>query len=256
MENELLNESLKQLEIFKDIRKKLQKKDCYFVWDKINKKWSYYIINISNCIYNRQLDIFDDALFLLENNRIPSACILSRCIIETHAFWMLLYDKVSRKIDDNSKIEDILNTIIEFTNSSRIKKELQEEFKSWKLEADKYNFTEQALDRMINELAKTKHVMDWLRIVYENEIIDRKIEKSEYELLYNALSEWVHPSQTSVFHNYTTETHLIKTSFGEVHLYDFAKMQCINALWFIQFTQRLYDITFQLWNIIDKIPKK
>ncbi len=37
--------------------------------------------NFANMILNRMIDLFDDVLFLLENNRIPSACVAAATTI-------------------------------------------------------------------------------------------------------------------------------------------------------------------------------
>jgi hypothetical protein len=45
-------------------------------------------VNFANMILNRNVDLFDDALYLLTSDRLSSACIIARCVMETHAVGM------------------------------------------------------------------------------------------------------------------------------------------------------------------------
>lgn len=208
-----------------------------------------YLSNYANCLLNRQIDIFDDAIFLLENGRTASACTISRGMIETYAFSSILYKKVAKIINGKSgkvSVDESLNIILEFTNSSRIKESEQKKIKKEIYNPDDYLFTEQAKHRFQNMLASSEHVMNALRELYKEEMEHSNVNESFFELIYDALSEWVHPSQTSIFHNYVPETQEIPTSMGIINLYDSARMNCAQALQLITDSMNVYDSTLKL----------
>lgn len=214
-----------------------------------------YIINYANCLLNRQADIYDDTMLLIDNNRIQAACVISRGMIETYAFAKFLSKRVAAILANNSGEEGVqkaLKLVISFTNSSRFKEADQKKLDKGVFVLDDYSFTEQAKHRFENSLASSEHVMDALRDLYKEETLHTKQKESGFEVLYDALSEWVHPSQTSVFHNYTPDTHKIPTSIGPIHLYDNAKYLCANALHFITDSMNIYNWTMELANEITR----
>lgn len=83
----------------KAIRKNMITKQCIIVSNLDNPKVKDYLINFTNCCYNRMLDIFDDTIYLLDKKRIPSACTISRAMIETHAFLVLTIDNVNKILE-------------------------------------------------------------------------------------------------------------------------------------------------------------
>jgi len=97
-------------------------------------------------------------------------------------------------------------------------------------DAEDYHFTQQALDRMANEEAAAKHILNALRHVFQLEIDATGRQESVLELLYEQLSEWTHPSQTSLFHAFAEDTWQIETSVGVVSLWDGARMGCAQAM--------------------------
>lgn len=232
-------------------RKKLNKKDCIYVVSLPNPKVKDYLINFTNCCYNRMIDIFDDTIFLLNNGRIQSACSISRAMIETHAFLLLTIDKVQDLFEkENITRVDFIKTILESTNSSRIKTEEQKKYKEGKLIIDKYKFTPEAKNRIINMEALNTNIMDALRHLYKQQVkagITTEIKsEASSEQIYNLLSEWVHPSQISLFTNYVKETHEIPYSLGKINIFDHAKYLCAQALSHICLLEKNYQIIIQL----------
>lgn len=215
-----------------------------------------YLANYSICLLNRQIDIFDDSILLLNSDRIPSACLISRGMIETYAFAQLLAKKLLKTLTTKSGTEsanECLLIVLAFTNSSRFKVSEQKKMHSGIFKMEDYALTEQAVARMESSLADSEHVLNALRSLYREELDHTGEKESQFEILYDALSEWVHPSQTSVFHCYTPETHLIHTSQGDVHLHDAAKLQCARALHFI--TDSL-NIHYRLLDIGREMTKR
>ena len=254
--NEIIEKNLSES---KEARKILTKKESIVVGNKKNDKMGLYLSNYANCLLNRQIDIFDDTLFLLSNNRIQSACIISRGMIETYAFAKLLATKITKILTEKQgkkSVEESLKIILDFTNSSRFKVTEQKKVDKGIFDLNDYKFTEQAKDRMINFLASSEHVMNALRSLYQEEIKHTKGKESQFEFTYDVLSEWVHPSQTSVFHYYTPETHNVPTSQGTVHLYDNAKAACAKSLHFITDCKNIYEWLIELADEINKRASK
>ena len=246
MYNETTRELMKEAQ---KAREKLAHKPGILVAGKDSQNIGLYLSNYANCLLNRQIDIFDDALFLLENQRIPSACTISRGMIETYAFSRLLFSKVAKIINNQTgkeSVEKSLKIVLEFTNSSRFKEDEQKKIQKGTYDPKDYSFTEQAIHRFQNMLASSEHVMNALRELYKEEMKHSQENESSLELIYNALSEWVHPSQTSIFHNYVPETHQIHSSVGMVHLFDSARHNCALALILITDSMNVYDSTLKL----------
>lgn len=227
----------------------MTKKPTSFIGIESPADYGLYLKNYANCLLNRQIDIFDDSIFLLDHKRIPSACAVSRGMIETYAFSKLLSHKIakiltSKKGEESSRA--CIELILAFTNSSRAKQSEQEKLKNGSFKLGDYHFTDQAKTRMENMLASSEHVMNALRALYKEELDHTKATESGFEQAYDILSEWVHPSQTSIFHNYVKETHVIPTSFGNINFFDSALSSCIRALHFITDSVNIYNWTNEL----------
>ncbi|MBI6709238.1 hypothetical protein YA0599_13480 [Pseudomonas syringae] len=220
-----------------------------------NPLMGLYLESYANCLLNRQAEIYDDAVFLLNNGKIHSACTVSRGMIETYAFAKYLAKEVDKKLNSDPGIggaEQALKIVIDFTNSSRFKQSEQKKLDKGVFNAKDYHFTDQAKLRFAHGLASSIHVMNALRDLYDDQIKYTKEKESSFELMYDYLSEWVHPSQTSIFHHYTPETHLIPTSVGEVHLHEQAYQLCVNALHFLTDSVNVYNFTLGLAGEISK----
>lgn len=230
---ELIDKSLREA---KEAREKLTKVDGIKVGPMRKPDAGLYLSNYANLIVNRQIDIFDDAMLLLDNDRFQAACIISRGMIETHAFSRLLNKKIEKILLNKSGYEsadEAIEMVLKFINSSRFKKQEQEKIKNGIFDPNDFMFTEQAKYRFENSLAVSQHVVAALKELYKDEKEQTKHKESQFEITYDALSEHVHPSQTSIFHYYTPDTHLTPTSFGYIHAFDSAKFQCARALHFI-----------------------
>lgn len=213
-----------------------------------------YLTNYSQCLLNRQIDIFDDAILLLENNRIPSACAISRAMIETYAFAKFLgYTllKALEKKSGNECANECLKIILKFTNSSRFKETEQKKVAKGIVSINDYKFTPQAKHRLVNGLAASEHVMNALRSLFTEEMKHTGHKESQFEMTYDGLSEWVHPSQTSIFHNYVPDTHVVPTSLGDTHIYDVARLQCARALHFITDSNNIHSWLCEIAHEID-----
>ncbi|CAM3792043.1 hypothetical protein BS639_23750 [Rouxiella silvae] len=218
-----------------------------------------HLANYANLLMNRQIDIFDDGLFLLENERYQTACIVSRGMIETHAFSRLLNNKVEKILTNQSgheSVDQALKVILDFTNSSRFKKSEQDKIQKGVFDPNDYMFTEEAKYRFENLLAVSRHVMDALRDLYEDEMKQTNQRESNFELTYDILSEYVHPSQTSIYQYYTPETHLVPTSVGNINAYESAQLQCARALNFILDAKNQHYWSLQLANEMTKRGKE
>ncbi|HED3555850.1 TPA: hypothetical protein R4160_004869, partial [Enterobacter hormaechei subsp. xiangfangensis] len=90
---ELIESSLLEA---KTARDKLSKVEGIVVGNLNNPDLGIYLSNYANLLMNRQIDIFDDSMLLLEHERYQSACIVSRGMIETHAFSRLLNKKIEK----------------------------------------------------------------------------------------------------------------------------------------------------------------
>ena len=220
----------------KAARSSLSKLPGRLVGNSPSAKAGEYLESYSQCILNRQIDIFDDTLLLLENGRIGSACAVSRGMIESYAFSKLLGEKVSRILVSKSGQESVdacLDVTLKFTNSSRFKQSEQKKVANNVFDIADHHFTSEAIERLLNSLAASEHVINALRALFAGEMEHTSLKESQLEMTYDILSEWVHPSQTSIFHQYTPETHLVPTSHGVVSIFDSAKLNCARALHFI-----------------------
>lgn len=243
----------------KAARAELSKVDGVVVGKVSNNHQGLYLSNYSNLLMNRQIDIFDDALLLLERERYQAACVISRGMIETHAFSRLLNKKVEKilsKQTGRESVDKAIDVILGFTNSSRFKKSEQEKIQKGVFDPNDYMFTEQAKHRFENLLSVSQHVMKALRELYDDEMEQTKHKESQFEMTYDVLSEHVHPSQTSIFHYYTPETHMIPTSQGPIHAYEAAKLQCARALHFIVDAKNQHSWSSQLADEMTKRGKE
>lgn len=75
MFKELIEQSLNEA---KAARAALNKVNGVVVGKMHNPDQGLYLVNYANLLMNRQIDIFDDALLLLENERYQTACVVSR----------------------------------------------------------------------------------------------------------------------------------------------------------------------------------
>ncbi|MES1934633.1 hypothetical protein T35B1_18613 [Salinisphaera shabanensis T35B1] len=170
-------------------------------------------------------------------------------MIETYAFGNYLYSKLHDLLlrDESASANEAgLELILKFTNSSRYKANEQAKLKKGTFALNDYSFTPQAIERMTMGLAGSEHVMNALRKLYQDERAHLSSDESRFELTYDILSEWVHPSQTSVFHQYVEETHEIRTSVGRIGLFDSATFQCAVAIHFITDANNQYQWAMQL----------
>lgn len=230
-------------------RSKLKKRTGILVNNLPSPQSGLFLENYANCLLNRQLDIFDDSLYLLKNERFQSACIISRGMVETQAFARFLNKKIEKILvngQGKESAEKSLDIVVKFTNSSRFKKGEQQKIKDGVYNPQDYMFTEQTKHRFENMLSFSQHVVDALKEMYKDEKEQTKCNESQFEMLYDILSEFVHPSQTSIFHYYTPETHHIPTSLGPIHFYDSAKQQCVQALHFIVDSKNIYKWSMDL----------
>ncbi|CTY97899.1 DUF5677 domain-containing protein [Escherichia coli] len=256
MYKELIEQRLNEA---KAARAALSKINGVIVEKTYNPDRGLYLVNYANLLMNRQIDIFDDALLLLENERYQSACIVSRGMIETHAFSRLLNKKVEKILttqNGHASVDNAIEVILNFTNSSRFKKSEQEKIQKEVFDPNDYMFTEEAKYRFENLLAVSMHVMTALRELYKDEMKQTNQMESDFELTYDILSEYVHPSQTSIYHYYTPETHLVPTSVGNIHTYVHAQLQCVRALLFILEAKSQHYWSTQLANEMTKRAKE
>lgn len=246
----------KRLGAAKKAREKLSHKPGVLVGSLVSYQKGLFLSNYANCLLNRQIDVFDDAILLLENDRIPAACTISRGMIETHAFAKLLSKNVANVLNTKSgkeSVEESLAIVEGFLNSSRIKESEQKKISKGVYDPGEYQFTEQAKYRFENLLATSQHVMNALRNLYKEEMKFTGGKESHIEMTYDLLSEWVHPSQTSIFHNYVSDTHNVPTSLEHINIFDNAKLQCATALLFLADGMAVYDF---LGALADEISKR
>lgn len=246
MFKDIIEESLVEAKI---ARSKLTKEVGIVVANLIEPEQGLYLLNYANCLLNRQIDIFDDCIFLLENDRLQSAFALSRGLIETHAFARLLNNKIEKILLNQGGIDSVdkaIDTVLKFTNSSRIKKSEEEKIQKGVYDPNDYFFTEQTKFRFENHLSVSQHVMNALRDLYADELEQTQHKESMFEMAYDILSEYVHPSQTSIYNYYTPETYFVPTSVGNVHVHEAGKLQCARALSFIIEAKNLYSWSSQL----------
>jgi hypothetical protein len=89
---------------------------------------------------------------------------------------------------------------------------------------------------MLQEAAQSIHVLNAMRFLFALELEQSGLKEISYELTYNALSEWVPPSQTSLLHKYAVATHHVETSLGAVSLDERLRYECAGGLRLIQFS--------------------
>ena len=70
----------------KSARAPLRHKQVNLIGNRLLSPVGDYFENFAHSIANRIIDIFDDCILLIKHRRFPSACVLSRGIIETHAY--------------------------------------------------------------------------------------------------------------------------------------------------------------------------
>ena len=205
--------------------------------------------NFSRTISNRMLSLYDDCELLITEDRISSACVLARCVIETFAVGHFAQFEIEKALKTGGP-DKAGRVILEYINSSRLKVEEQKRFKTMKFSASDYHFTEQALERMLKEEAAAKHIMNALRYLFRLEMNTTGRTESQLEFVYEALSEWTHPSQTSLMHAFTREAWDIPTSIGPVSLWDAALECCSDALCCLldlpELTSQMHQLASQL----------
>lgn len=186
-------------------------------------------LNYSRTISNRMLSLYDDCVLLLREDRVASGCIIARCILETFAVGHFAQFEVTKAFE-SGRVDAANEVVLAYVNSSRIKVEEQGRLKKGKFSARDYHFTKQALNRMEKEEAASKHIMNALRHLFKLEMEGTKQPESHLEFVYETLSEWTHPSQTSLMHAFTRETWDVPTSQGAISIWDAAIYGCSHAL--------------------------
>jgi len=183
-------------------------------------------------IFNRIVTLYDDCELLLSNGRTSAACVMARCIVETYAVGEFATYEVVKGFN-NGGVHKSGEVVLAYVNSSRIKVEEQKRFKEGAFSHDDYHFTPEALARMQNEEAASKHILNAMRHLFEQEMKVSSRKESAFEMLYEQLSEWTHPSQTSLFHAFAEDTWLVETSVGKISIWDGARGACGQAMHFI-----------------------
>ncbi|MBO9722984.1 MAG: hypothetical protein J7530_01280 [Novosphingobium sp.] len=191
-----------------------------------------HFANYANMIFNRILTLYDDCEMLVSHKRTSAACVMARCIIETYAVGEFAMYEVAKGFNSGG-LEKAGGTVLSYVNSSRIKVEEQKRFKKGSFSEEAYHLTPDALARMEKEEAASKHILDAMRHLFKQEMKISSRNESEFELLYEQLSEWTHPSQTSLFHAFAKDAWLIETSAGRLSFWDGARAGCGKAMHFI-----------------------
>lgn len=196
--------------------------------------------NYANMIFNRILTLYDDCELLLSRRRTSAACVMARCIVETYAVGKFAAYEVVKGFN-NGGLQKAGKIVLAYVNSSRIKAEEQKRFKAGTFSPDDHHFTPEALARMQNEEAASKHILNAMRHLFKQEMSVSSRKESAFELLYEQLSEWTHPSQTSLFHAFAEDTWLVETSIGKISIWDGARGACGQAMHFITAVSDLRD---------------
>jgi hypothetical protein len=217
-------------------RKPLVKENVRFLGRDPNANAGDYFANYGRMIKNRMLDLYDDCILLLDNNRVPSACDISRCMMETHAVGAFFCNEVESALQ-KSGIGGVQKVILRFINSSRMKVDEQKRLKKGVFKAMDFQFTNEARYRMENELAASSHIADSMKYFFERNKEVTNSTESPYQLVYAGLCEWTHPSQTSLFHAYTKDAQAVKTSLGTINILDGARLACAQGMSFITATE-------------------
>ncbi|MGV2169713.1 hypothetical protein ACQZ40_25450 [Agrobacterium sp. 16-172Ci] len=243
-DKELLNRAETSLIASQAARSKLQKREVVYYGKKPNTAGLLFI-NYASMVLNRNIDLFDDVMFMLNAKRMSSACILSRCVMETHAVGMYALVELGKYVRKQGAV-GAGDKVLRFINSSRFKVEEQKSLKEGKFTVDDFHFTEEAKARMEGETAQSVHVLNAMRLLFSFEMEHTGLKESSFELTYNGLSEWVHPSQTSLMHRYATETQRIETSFGTISLDARMRFECAEGIKLIQQSESLRKDMMQL----------
>jgi hypothetical protein len=231
-DKELLNRAETSLEASRAARSKLKKREVVYYGKKPNTAGLLFI-NYASMVLNRNIDLFDDVMFMLNAKRMSSGCILSRCVMETHAVGMYALVELDKHVQKHGA-SGAGEKVLRFINSSRFKVEEQKSLKDGKFTVDDYHFTEEAKARMEKETAQSVHVLNAMRLLFGFEMEQTGQKESSFEITYNGLSEWVHPSQTSLLHRYAIETQRIETSLGAISLDARMKFECAEGVKLIQ----------------------
>lgn len=212
----------------KIVRRSLRRQPVYFLGNLATGPKDY-VGNFGAMILSRSIDNFDDALFLLEARRYPAACAIARGLVETVAFGIYSLAKIREELTANGG-RAATEVAIRHTNSSFLKSKEQTSLKKGVFALDDYQFTDQAKARMLAEAAATIRVSKALDFIFKGEREQTGAKESKVELMYDALCEWTHPSQMSLFTYYAEGAELTPTSAGPVHIRQAAKLHCAMGL--------------------------
>ncbi len=138
-DEELERRAMRLLALSTQARNQLSKQEVVY-YGKAPNTAGLLFINYANMILNGNRDLYDDALFLLESNRYSSACIIARCVMETHAVGIHAWDEVEKALKKDGR-QGAGKKIIRFINDSKFKMEEQKALKGGKFELGKYHFT-------------------------------------------------------------------------------------------------------------------
>jgi hypothetical protein len=176
------------------------------------------------------LSLYDDCVLLLREDRTASACVLARCILETFAVGHFAQFEVAKSYESGGA-DKAGPVVLDYVNSSRIKVEEQKRLKKNKFSLNDYHFTAEAVSRMQKEEAASKHIMNALRHLFQLQMEATGQTESALEFVYEVLSEWTHPSQTSLMHAFTKETWNVPTSAGSISVWDAARSACSHGVY-------------------------
>lgn len=229
MRNEIFaNEITKALAEANVARRSLRREPVYFLGNRATGPKDY-VGNFGAMILNRSIDNFDDALFLLNARRFPAACVIARGLVETVAFGVYTLTKINEEFAA-SGAQAATEVAIRHTNSSFFKSKEQVSLKKGVFALEDYQFTDQAKARMLAEDAATVRVSKALDFMFKGERAHTGAKESKVELMYDALCEWTHPSQMSLFTYYAEGAEMTPTSSGPIHIKQAAKLQCVMGL--------------------------
>jgi hypothetical protein len=159
---------------------------------------------------SRCVELFDDCLNLLEKDRIPASATLARALIETIGFLALLRSEVMVTLPLDR--EAFGTNVWKMANSSDFKWRMQK----YEQPREGEIYTEEAMARF--DMPRERAVRPAAEAVAGlQSFLKAEISEGAAEIVfttYSVLSEWSHPSQTSLMHAYTNLGAAVPSSLG------------------------------------------
>ncbi|WP_048708965.1 DUF5677 domain-containing protein [Microvirga massiliensis] len=155
---------------------------------------------------SRAVDLFDDCIILLENERLTSSLIIARAFFEQAAYTTYILDRAEELSGDLDALEAVL---VDLDNSSEQRR---------RLFAEDPDPNQAHTEAAVAKYGQKTPAISTAELIKSLQRALTKLgdDEGKARLMYSTLSEWSHPTLFSVVHAYTKGVPDTPTSIGMI----------------------------------------